>query len=448
MCEIVKKVESHFLSELFMSFDQEGIKYCVLRNYSQLPNSMGGSDLDLAVLPEQSKQAGKCVLAVAEKYGAELLMDYTASGRMIRLLGCYEGQWWGAAVDLFWAMDYKGIEYLPVSYLIGNSKIHRGIRVANDVDAIVTALVKELLSNGVSRKEYFGEVVAAHQSDCSHVRELLDRMFSPKAAASLVQTFGDKNPEKRELSRCVSLLRRNVLGMSWISQFPLRVCNLYRRLKRVILHPGRAIAVMGTDGSGKTTLIDAMMPVLTEATHNEVEYKHLRPNMIPALGSVGRGKSSQPNAPVNRPHDKEASGSMMSLFRVIYYSLDYYIGYWVTIYPSLVKRAHICIFDRYFYDFLIDQKRMRIRLPQWVITLVFKFAPKPSLILCLGGNPEKIYQRKPETSLHEVTRQVNNLKEFCVQHEKAVWIDTTKSVSISVNQALTAIQKTKPWYVR
>ena len=39
--------------------------------------------------------------------------------------------------------------------------------------------------------------------------------------------------------------------------------------------------------------------------------------------------------------------------------------------------------------------------------------PKPDIILCLGGDPEKIYNRKPETSLEEVTRQTSALKDFC-----------------------------------
>jgi N-acylglucosamine 2-epimerase len=56
------------------------------------------------------------------------------------------------------------------------------------------------------------------------------------------------------------------------------------------------------------------------------------------------------------------------------------------------------------------------------------FAPAPDLILCLGGDPEKIYAGKPETSLEEVQRQMSALKKFCADNHKAVWIDTTKSV--------------------
>lgn len=442
------KVESLFLKELFVGLKKDGIEYCVLRNYAHLPDSMGGGDLDLAVLPEQVELAGECILTIAEKYGATLLMDYNSSGRMMRFLGCYLGQWWGAAVDLFWAMEYKGVPYLDVSCLIRNSKTYKKIQVADDVDAAVTALIKELLANGANRKEYFEEVVAAYNTDSNRVTAILGDMFGPTAVASLTKTIETPVSGQPNLTRCVRLLRRDVLGKAWLSKVPLRLSNLYRRLRRTVRPPGRIIVVTGTDGSGKTTLIEAITPILLEATHGQVEYKHLRPGLIPSLRSVVTGKSSEVAGPVTRPHDKEPSGLMMSLFRSVYYAIDYYVGYWLKIYPSTVKRAYIGIFDRYYYDFLIDPRRMRINQPQWLTAMIFRLAPQPSLILCLGGDAEKIYQRKPETSLVEVQRQVCNLRDFSMRNDRAVWVDTTQSISNSMNQALTAIQRTKPWYVR
>ena len=88
---------------------------------------------------------------------------------------------------------------------------------------------------------------------------------------------------------------------------------------------------------------------------------------------------------------------------------------------------------------LIDSRRFRIKLPEKLIRLFLFFVPAPDLILCLGGDPEKIYARKPETSLEEVRRQVSALKKFCVDNNKAVWIDTTKSVDESSDAVLAAI---------
>ena len=88
---------------------------------------------------------------------------------------------------------------------------------------------------------------------------------------------------------------------------------------------------------------------------------------------------------------------------------------------------------------MIDPRRCAVRLPRGWARFWSWFIPKPDLILCLGGDPEKIYARKPETSLEEVRRQVGELKKFCDGNKRAVWIDTTVSVEESSYQTLKAI---------
>ena len=95
--------------------------------------------------------------------------------------------------------------------------------------------------------------------------------------------------------------------------------------------------------------------------------------------------------------------------------------------------------DRYYYEYMIDPRRCAVKLPRGWARFWSWFIPKTDLILCLGGNPEKIYARKPETSLEEVKRQVAALKKFCEGNRRAVWIDTTTSKKESMDAALTAI---------
>ena len=82
---------------------------------------------------------------------------------------------------------------------------------------------------------------------------------------------------------------------------------------------------------------------------------------------------------------------------------------------------------------------MRISLPKKLMGIVFWIVPQPRLILCLGGDPEEIYARKPETSLEEVQRQVQALKKLCDVNRRAVWVDTGCTLDESKNKALVAI---------
>lgn len=204
---------------------------------------------------------------------------------------------------------------------------------------------------------------------------------------------------------------------------------------------GFVIVVEGTDGSGKSFIINAITPKL-EALGYGVIYNHLRPNAIPDIAVIlGKRKATKPGEVnvVSDPHKEKQSGFIGSVIRWTYYMIDYTIGYFIKV--RLHKNGKVFIFDRYYYEYYLDQKRCRTNLPEWIIRLGEGIIPKPDLILCLGGDPAKIYERKPETSLNEVTRQTDVLKSFCNERENAVWVDTTIAPQQSIDAAMSAIKE-------
>ena len=98
--QLVSSGESFFLKFLFCELNSSQLGYCVLRNYETLPDSLNGSDLDLLVLPSERDLVADLVIDVATKFGGNIIADYATTGRFIKLLGCFNGQWWGCAVDL------------------------------------------------------------------------------------------------------------------------------------------------------------------------------------------------------------------------------------------------------------------------------------------------------------------------------------------------------------
>jgi len=202
---------------------------------------------------------------------------------------------------------------------------------------------------------------------------------------------------------------------------------------------GITIAFVGTDGSGKSTVIEHITPWLESINTNGVHYEHLRPNLLPPLGAATGKSYNKDSGPVLDPHGQKPSGVLGSLVRVMYYSIDYCVGYWRKIIPLCRKDGQICLFDRYFYDIEVDPRRMRIALPTGILRGVFKLLPKPDLVLCLGADPNVIYERKPETSLEEVTRQVTYLKTLCKKNKRAVWVDTGESIEASIAAVKSAV---------
>lgn len=201
------------------------------------------------------------------------------------------------------------------------------------------------------------------------------------------------------------------------------------------------IVVEGTDGSGKSFIINTITPTLEKQLSSSILYFHLRPHWLPDIAYLfgNKERSRKKTFVVSDPHSKKPSGVFGSLLRWMYYLLDYTIGYVFNIWIPSMRKSRVIVFDRYYYDYYIDPKRSRISLPKSILKFGDLFVPSPELILCLGGDPVIIYNRKPETTLEEVKRQTVALKSFCQERDNAVWIDTTIEPKETIANVMDAI---------
>ena len=70
------------------------------------------------------------------------------------------------------------------------------------------------------------------------------------------------------------------------------------------------------------------------------------------------------------------------------------------------------IYDRYYFDFIVDSKRSNIEIPQSIPTFLYRFVNHPKLNLFLYAKPEMILERKKEldaTSISELTKNYKSL---------------------------------------
>lgn len=213
----------------------------------------------------------------------------------------------------------------------------------------------------------------------------------------------------------------------------MKLKNLIR--KRNI---GLVISFIGTDGSGKSTIIESIKPSLKKKFNQGVFYEHLRPNKFPSIARLfGRSECLQER--VFNPHSSSQSGFLVSLIRWSYYMLDYTLGFYIKVFPKVKASSCIWIFDRYYYDYFIDPMRLRVKLPKVILKFGQFIICEPDIIICLGTKAEIIHKRKPELPLSEVKRQVKELRNFCRFNKRSVWIDTGEAIDISVDQTIEAI---------
>ena len=222
--------------------------------------------------------------------------------------------------------------------------------------------------------------------------------------------------------------------IKWISKF-IKESNQMRKNNFSLV-----VSFIGTDGSGKSTIIKSVKPRLEKFFSGGVYYEHMRPNKFPSIAEILGSSNSEKKSIIN-PHSKSQSGFIVSLIRWSYYMLDYTFGFYFKVYPKLQSEPCLWIFDRYYYDYFIDPIRSRIKLPKIILKFGQFLITEPDIIICLGTDPEIIHKRKPELPLKEVKRQVMELKVFCNNHKRAIWIDTGNSIATSSIDAFESVMK-------
>lgn len=432
--------ETPFLKGFFSRLNEAKVRYCVLRNYQSLPYDLDGSDIDMLIAEDDFDAVCGLLYSVAAEFRGRCISRLRAlRTRTVAFCGRYDAEWWGVRFDAFPFVGTNDFDILSADHVLQRSLPHNGVWVANANDASVAAFLKEILGAGHDQKGYSSEASRAYAEERHLYASEFKNLFGNRTFRKHLKPLLEG--KQRNLFHQKKLLRRNCRWFFFrrhpLQSFARYLSRCVNHLQRIWRPPGVSVAVLGTDGSGKSTIIEGIRSPLERALHTRMLYGHLRPNLLPSLARLlGRPESE---GPVTDPHGSKPSGFGGSLLRITYYSIDYILGYWFKVFPLLVKRPTIWVFDRYFYDYLIDPRRSRVSLPKWIVKLCSVFIPRADIILCLGAEPEIVHARKPEIPIREVRRQVGQLKEFCVKEPRAVWISTGCTIKESIDQALEAI---------
>lgn len=432
--------EAPFLKDLFGALESSGIPYCVLRNYEGLPESLLGSDLDLLVGEGAALAATRRVIVeTVDKHRGRMLWraKNESLSSALCVAGAGTGAVWGVAIDVFTGLRWRGIDYYDARWLLSRARERDGVRVAGFCDASVVGVLKDLLEGGRLRpgKRYARDAATAFGEITPMERRIITGFF-PGAEDQLARALGDGVPaEPRQLVRALrrALLRRFAASPLIFGRRLVKQWLIYGR--RIRQPEGIFIAVLGFDGAGKSTIIDAVRADLDRLLHTETGHLYARPGLIPALSRWVGAKPEAP-LPLIDPHAKPPSGTFMSFVRVAYYTLDYVAGYWLGIHLKLVREPTVIFFDRYFYDYFFDGKRFGVDLHPGAVSFFRLFIPEPKVTIMVRATPEVAHARKPELPVEEIRRQYLELSNLADKVAPVVWISSDEPLDLCRSKML------------
>lgn len=194
-------------------------------------------------------------------------------------------------------------------------------------------------------------------------------------------------------------IRKSILLDSFIKNpwnyFFFKIKNVARIINRIFNPTGLHIVIIGTDGSGKSTIVTGLSNFLAPS-FRQVKTYHLKPPIIE--------KYKKSTLVVTEPHKHLPRNTVLSLLKLAVYLVNYVLGFFINILPKKLKSTLI-VFDRYYYDLMVDQKRFRMKLPKSIIKFFYYIVPKPELVFFLKTNPQIAMHRKNELNIAELERQ-------------------------------------------
>ena len=414
-----------FIKDFFDKLQQQCIKYCILRNADEVEHG-DAHDVDMTVDASMLPQTEAALSDTAKQHGWQLhLKTGKASDR--QNIKCYhysrideeQQQIRIVHIDIFPTFNWKGIELLPNQALVSDIQ-PSGLfpKAASHIEAVCN-LFTRLLFNGYVKDKYKEGIQNTFLATPDKTKQTLRYFLSEEQTVQVynLASSGQWSSIEQNRSLIVSCIKKTARHHKW---------NYFTYVMgKALLRKGIVIAFQGTDGSGKSTIIEGIPAVIGNSFSGDIiEYYHWRPGFLHPEKKYTADGQLLSNV---QPHTKKPQGKMKSFAKMAFYTLDYILGYFGQVYWQAAK-GHLVVFDRYYYDFYMDKIRYRLSIGDGVVHFFSRFIPKPDVTFLLIGDAQQIYNRKPELPVEEIQKQIDTLTRYKDKISNPVIIDVNHSI--------------------
>lgn len=447
--------EQRVFRELIARLEACGIPAILLRNYKRFPAEMG-HDLDLFVPRAAWPAALGCLRALLAGAGGEIVhiqpLDYVFAvwfrlsepGAKPIHLDFYHG-----------AFTWHGLPYLNELELVEQRRSFGEFHVPRPAHEALNLWLASLLWGGFLKERYRERILAllAEPGERAEFERVVRGQFGDaglKAAVLLSQPT-----DAAAWRRAAAALRRAFRTRSFLRHPGRSVAGGARHWARecalMFNPPAPHLAILGPDGSGKSSVIAGLKARLGGCFGEVIEH-HWRPGVLPDVG-VLLGKRAKSTGPTTDPHAKPPHSVPVSLFRLFYYGIDHWLGWPFRVWRPKAKN-HLVIFDRYAEDMACDPHRFRLGTPPRLAWLMARLAPRPDLTFVLMADAGVILGRKAEVGMERLIQLLANYRRAAdLPRAQAVDAnrpleDVVEAISATVFERLKQRAAAHPWMKR
>lgn len=424
-------VEQEFFKNFFARLDTAGVVSILLRNYEDFPARMG-NDLDVFFRRTELARAVEIFRAALAASGGEVLHLHERDYVLAIWFRAAPGEALTIHLDFYHgAFTWHGLTYLTDAELIAGSRASGKFRAPRPAHEALSLFLTSLLWGAFYKFRYRSRIHTLLQDPLENAEflRILERGFGP-AARVPVDFSNETEPSASEMKNYAQQLRRALKANAFQKRLGRALSGQARywrgEFKTVIAPPAICIAILGPDGSGKSTVINAVKERL-EYYFGETVDRHWRPKFFREAG-VALKQRPERTGPVTDPHGQKPHSVLVSAARFFYYWADYWLGWPPRVWKFKAKN-HLVIFDRYAPDMWCDPKRYRLNLPRGLMKFFCRLVPQPELTFVLLAGAETIHRRKGEVPLETLRELLRRYTEASQQGDGGRAIDCSRPVN-------------------
>ncbi len=422
---------SRLVTAVFRAWQQAGIDFLVLRNYENLPE-FTSNDIDVLVAPAQLRPAEQALLRATAQAGFRLHNRIEFAPLALFLHHPKSNA--QAHFDLFTGLKWRGFDFLPAVGLLQRKVTRDLFTIPHPADEAATKLLASLIYTGKVKDQYKPAICVGFKAEPALAIELLAGAYGRPLALFLGNAAA--RGDWATIEGATGRLRR-ALVFRQLARAPRRtlrslLVDARRLVDRFLWPPGLTVVLCGADGSGKSTAARAVMDGL-EGTFPPAKVRqfHWKPPLFTARRQAARG-------PTTDPHGLPPRNAALSLGYFAFHWLEFFLGSHLRLRP-VTFRGGLVLIDRYYYDFFVDQRRYRLRVPASIVRLGHWFLKKPDLVVLLDAPAEVLQRRKQEVALAEAERQRAAYRELVQAFRNGRVLDATQppdKVGAELNRAV------------